>query len=823
MRLKELKVFGFKTFAEPTTIEFEPGITAIVGPNGSGKSNLVDAIRWALGEQSSKSLRSGRMDDVIFAGTTKRKPLGMVEVSLLFDNSDGRLPIDFNEVSVTRRGYRAGEIEYYINRNRVRLRDVLDLLGGTGLGAGSYSIVSQGQVDAILSSKPVERRALFEETAGINRFLSRKSEALRRLEQTEANAIRISDLIAELERRIPELDTAVRRAKRYRRLVTRVRELELVRYLRASASRREERARVRETLNLHEERQAATAAHAASLAAELSVVRTELYKQELALEERRVGGQEARALLAELQARFAALEARRDALDAQSRASTADQERASGERSGLGSALAALDARVAPLWARVEDARSVEARIAADVTAARAELDAGFNALREFESALAMTMASAAERRATIAGTEREIGRLREEIARLRAGREEAQREATADRERFARDEQDLLGLEREVVARADELSGLDAQAQADAAHLEALNVRLRHLHSEVASDAARLHTLEELEHSLEGHVPGTRAVIEASGRGELAGVRGVVSNVMRVDERYARALDVAFGTALSHIITETTSDARTALAYLSERELGRATFIPLDALNERPARQRPSLEGRAGVIGYADSLVQTQPVHAGVIAALVGAIAVVESLENALTLVREGACEGAVTLGGDLILGAAISGGRYRRERSILARRAQAEALRAKLPEKRDRLERLEQDVREATAASEMRNADRERVRLAHADALVTTTDARTRLEALGSEIERLDQTGDESAARERELARQLEEEQSRVATLERLADEHLERSGERERLEGDLARCRARVATAESQQREAALALAGAREAAG
>src|SRR6201996_7267136 len=235
MRLKQLKVFGFKTFAESTTLEFTSGITAVVGPNGSGKSNLVDAIRWVLGEQSTRSLRSQKMEDVIFAGNTSRKPLGMAEVSLTFD---------FEEVQITRRAYRAGESEFFINRSSVRLRDVIELLMGTGLGPGSYAIVSQGQIDAILSSKPTERRALFEETAGIGKFLARKNESLRRLDATEQNAIRVNDLIAELERRVPELDNQVRRAKRYRRNTARVRDLEILSYLRASSSRREERERV---------------------------------------------------------------------------------------------------------------------------------------------------------------------------------------------------------------------------------------------------------------------------------------------------------------------------------------------------------------------------------------------------------------------------------------------------------------------------------------------------------------------------------------------------------------------------------------------------
>ena len=281
VKLKKIRSFGFKTFAEPTALEFGDGVTAIVGPNGSGKSNLVDAFRWVLGETSTKSIRSGRLEDVIFAGNESRKPLGLAEVSILFDNSDGALPIDFNEVEITRRAYRVGESEYFINRSQVRLRDVLDLVMGTGLGPGSYAIVSQGQIDAILVSKPAERRSLFEETAGIGKFLARKHESMRRLERTEQNAIRISDLIAELERRIPELETQLRRAKRYRRVSARLRDLEILGYLRAGASRRAERLSLRDELERGEERRAAAAAKAATLGAEVTGLRTQLYRCEL--------------------------------------------------------------------------------------------------------------------------------------------------------------------------------------------------------------------------------------------------------------------------------------------------------------------------------------------------------------------------------------------------------------------------------------------------------------------------------------------------------------------------------------------------------------
>lgn len=824
MRLKQLRVFGFKTFAEPLKLDFEPGITAIVGPNGSGKSNLVDAIRWALGEQSSKQLRSNRTDDVIFAGNTKRKPLGMAEVSMVFDNADRKLPLEFEEVEISRRAYRAGEIEYYLNRDHVRLRDVMDVLMGSGLGPGSYSIVSQGHIDEILSSKPTERRALFEETAGIARFLARKNEAMRRLEHTEANAIRISDLIAELERRIPELDTQVRRAKRYRRLSSRVRDLELLSYMRASKSRREERDRVRAGLGELDERQAAAAARAATLAADLTALRTQLYRHELALEERRVAAQDARAKLAELQTALAATQARREALESQSSASVSDEERAQSERVQLEANVARLAERIAPLLVRVDEDRSIEVRITAALAEARAGLDAAFTALRAFETAAAEKVASEADRRATIASADREITRLADELNRVREERRAGESSAAGARDRYSTGERELAQLERDLEARTATIAELDALVQAGDERLEGLQERFTVLHGEVASDEARLHTLEELEHSLEGHVPGTRAVMEASARGELRGVRGVVSQLLHVDERYARALDAAFGNGLSHIVVETEADAERAIALLTERELGRATFLPLDGLRARKGHELGARAGRQGIVGYAHTLVQTEPQYAGIVAFLVGRTLVVETLATALALVRqENFRDAIVTLAGERIEdGGAITGGRFTREREILARAAQAEGLRKALPQQRARLAALEREIAEATGSSQTTAGRRESARQAHAEMLVTLTDARTRLEALATEIERLDGTVRSHAARERTLHEQVEETRARKTALERtlVAGAALDEAQERARLERGLEAARARVAASESEQQNAAGALARARE---
>jgi len=822
LRLKSLKVFGFKTFAEATTLDFVEGTTAVVGPNGSGKSNLVDAIRWVLGEQSTRSLRSQRMEDVIFAGNNTRKPLGMVEVSLTFDNSDHQLKFGFDEVQITRRAYRVGESEFYINREPVRLRDVHELLMGTGLGPGSYAIVSQGQIDAILSSKPTERRALFEETAGIGRFLARKNEALRRLDATEQNAIRVNDLIAELERRVPELEAQVRRARRYRRVTARVRDLEILTFLRASSSRRAERERVAAELAQHEDRRAQAAARAAQLGAQLSSLRESLYALELELDQRRAESQTTRAEAARIEADLAAAVARRETLDRQSTAVIADRDRVESERVALREAIAGLEERLAPLTAQTDGSRSYELAASAAVADARGALDGVYQELRAVEALAAERAANEAERRAQIQSARTEIERLeREHAAALRERDEHAAAVADA-RARFG--ERELLIARHEGEATAQRERARVARENADAATAQVADLQRRHgeVAAEIAAAESRLHTIEELEAALEGHAHGTRAIVEASQRGELHGLHGVVSNLISTDERYARALDIAFGAGLSNVIAERSEDAEAAIAYLRARELGRATFLPLDTLAQREGHELGALRGRPGVIGYAHTLVRAEPRYRGIVAFLVGRILVVDELRTGIALTRgEGFRDSIVTLEGDQIVGGgAISGGRFRKERSILARRAQAETLRERLPQLRAQLEAFERDVAAAKARLDTAAAEHDEATRLAGDAEVALQDVRTQLQGLVVEIERLDAAVGTASARIAVLSGARDEAASRLHALERVADDHVELSEQRAVLEGTLATARERIAAVEAEQTEVVAAASGLRE---
>ncbi len=761
------------------------------------------------------------MEDVIFAGNEKRKPLGLAEVTITFDNSDGRLPIDFAEVEIARRAYRAGEIEYYINRNQVRLRDVLDLMMGTGLGPGSYSIVSQGQIDAILTSKPTDRRALFEETAGIAKFLARKNESLRRLEQTEQNAIRINDLIVELGRRIPELDTQVRRAKRYRKLNARVRDLEILSYTRASASRRAERETLKADLDRNEELRGAGAAKAATLGAELAQARTAAYRQELAVEELRTKTQTVRADLARLEADYAAAQARREALEAQDTQTSQDAARVRQERETLEATIASLDARWEPLQSDLEAAREHELETQTALSHARGELDEIFTQLREVETAASASAARKAERRVRYQNARAESERFENELRIAHDAAERLQIAAGGATHRYGEREAQLNTLETRLLdarGRIEDAEKLAVAAQSDLTHAQTAH---REYSSEVAAAQSRLHTIEELENTMEGHVPGTRAIVEAWQRGELRGIEGIVSNLIEIDEQYARAMDVAFGARLSNIVTHTSEDAERAIEFLNVKEVGRATFLPLDTLKNRTGREMtPELRGMRGIVGYAHTLVRSAPQYESIVRFLVGSVLIVDTLQIGIDLVRNrGFRETIVTLSGEQIAGGgAITGGRYKRERSILSRRAQAQTLRERLVEMRVHLQqveaKLERTANESVSAIEQREAAKEFFTRTE----LNLAEVRGEMATAAAEVERMQRDFESAQARVAELQTSAESARARELELEKLPEESDD--AERTRLETRLREARERIGKAEAAQAEATRAAGDLRE---
>lgn len=824
MKLAGLRIFGFKTFAQATSLTFDAGVIAIVGPNGSGKSNLVDAIRWVLGEQSTKSLRSARTDDIIFAGNAKRKPLGMAEVTLTFDNSDGSIELPYKEIQITRRAYRAGDIEYYLNKERVRLRDVHELLMGTGLGPGSYAIVSQGQIDQILVSKPSERRALFEETAGVNKFLARKAEALRRLEGTNANVVRLSDLLKEVEARVPELDAQVRRALKYRNVGARVRDLEVLSVLRASAGRQAALTQARAdadaaALALQQAAQAALAAETA-----LTAAREEFTSAERQFEEARGAHEAARTLLAHAERESAALLARLETLVAQANSADGEHARHENERRRLHDGLQFLQAELEPLQRHVAESAAAEAAQAERLQEDRQIVDAAYAALREAEVRANTKLAEYTKFQAARESAEREHTQLETEERRIAEEWQQVHTQVGGANATLSDVERERAERNELLAAAQIDLEGAEARLQHAAAALPQAQADLRATTRELAGLEARLHTLEELEANLDGHVPGTRAVIEASTRGDLHGVIGVVSSLVDVDEAYARALDVAFGAGVSNIIAETANSAELAIEYLRQRELGRATLLPLELVAGRRGRELGNLSRIPGVIAYAHELVRTDERFIGAVAFLVGRTLVVDTMRTGVRLAREEQVRDTiVTLEGDqLIGGGAMSGGRSRRgERSILARRAEAQTLRDEhLPGQREALVDAEADWAKAAAEVDTATAVRDEARrhLQELRAVLRELDARE--SGLRSQAAQAQTRLDRLQHRRDEHDRRLAEIRERLAALPDIAAAPPDAAEERRTLEAGLQHARETIAHGEARLHETRALAAAARE---
>lgn len=837
MYLKRLELVGFKSFAERTELEFGPGLTAVVGPNGSGKSNISDAIRWVLGEMSARELRGQKMEDVIFNGAEGRRPLGYAEVSITFDNSDGYLPLAYTEVVITRRIDRAGQSEYFINRTPCRLRDIQELFLDTGIGKENYSVIGQGKIDEILLARPEERRALFEEAAGITRYKVRKREAARKLEETEQNLLRLGDLIGELEARLGDLAEQAEKTRRYNALAGELRDLEVG--LLARALRQ-------------------TAADLASAREQVAAGRARLQEVELRLQEAEQALEVARQLTGALEQEAGALQAR--AVEAAARYERAEgalrlhrqelsqvdgeAERGRREIGELEERLGRLGAQLAADRDRARAAAAGAREAAEELSRAEAEQQAARAALAEAEAALEEARAElyrlteAARDRRSLAQAE---GRARQEATeRLAALEAEAQAAAAAAARAEGEWEaaQARLGdlARQQEAARAAVAAAREAEEVA-AAQAAAAAERLARLRERAEAVASRLSLLEELKAGFEGFARGSRAVLQARDRGEpwARGVVGAVAEVIRTDPAYERAIEVALGGAIQNIITETEADAKACIEALKQTGAGRATFLPLSTI--RPAALRPE-EIRAaaqvpGYLGCALDLCRFDERLRPALAHLLGRVLVARDLDAALAMgrasdfrIRIVTLEGEVLAPGGAMTGGSLEGraaGLLARERELEELKAERAALAADLAAARAELEAARAGQREAEAARTAREAELRELDLALAAARAEAQrlegevrrlreEARARQEAAAALAGRL--AGD-AAATQRLLAEAEElEARARAWEQEEIPRRFAAAQAARERAEAAAARVTAaRVRCAELAQAERSL----------
>jgi chromosome segregation protein len=741
-----------------------------------------------LGEQSAKQLRGARMDEVIFAGNSHRRPMGMAEVTLTFDNADGALALPYSEVAVTRRAYRSGEGEYFLNKTQVRLRDIMDLLLGTGLGPDASAIISQGQIDAILSAKPEIRREIFEEAAGTSKYQSRKREAQRRLEQTDANAVRVNDVIVELGKALPAMEQAVRRAKRHKKVSARLRELEIYSHVRKTAERREERATLVEVLGEEEAERAGADAATAKLQAESSAARYEEYQSTMALDERNAACTNAAHEVQDLAAAQAGADVRLQ--ESERRCSEGERDVEAATR-----AVADEEARVTRLSSEMAAAREArDAALQRAESAARAEADGtakweiAYAELRALEDSRATAAAKAAESDAACATARAERDRLTRIVESLEAALV-ADREAAESRSESARTlAANVSALDASIEQLRRDAAAADRVREHAGAELENSRTALEAARGRAVEIRARLTALSEIEQQRLGVPAGVNAVVAGQASSRLGGIVGVVSDLIRVDARYAAAIDMALGARVHDVVTETAADAQAAIAMLDATKSGRATFLPLDLARQVALPLVRDASASAGFVGRAADLVACDDSVRGALDHLLRDVVVVDTLDTALRLAPTLLPATIVTLAGEVVRNASITGGASEADTGPLARRAQIVQLSQASTTAEEAVHAAESAWGEARKAAAQASAAAERAADSHIEAQLRRRDdiaARERAEVEAARYhQQIEATAGERerSAREVRAAEEVLERVASTASASRAAANALE-----------------------------------------
>ncbi len=689
MYLKGLELFGFKSFADRVKMEIEPGITGIVGPNGSGKSNIVEAIKWVLGEQSAKSLRGQKMEDLIFNGTKKRKALGLAEISLILDNSDGFLPLEYTDIRVTRRLYRSGDSEYLLNGKNCRLKDILRLFADTGIGDDGYAIIGQGRITEILAAKPDERRGIIEETAGIVRYRERKREALRKMNQADQNILRIEDIILEIGSRLGPLKGEAEAAEAYLAYKKEMDELEIGFLAEAILDGRERRGELEEKLSAEtgrgQEITGAILAKETALSEKKALLLASEDENGTAQGRHQALKQSLQALEGEVEtlaSRIMGYDEKMELLETEMTAfkeKGRDREQMLRDEESRYQQLENERARQMEALAAIEEKRLLEEE---DLVKSEQALEH----MREEAFEMARETGNKKNRHLSLmqskeGGLQRmrnmddKIKKYEEENAflRERAGEIEYIAKSLEEKVKACNQKEDELAAKEEAVRKeiADCRNNLAAEQMA--------------LHQ----TEARLKILEELELKREGFYPGIKAILAEKSKGSFPGIIGVIAEVIQVSPAHATAIETVLGGALQNIVTADSDEARRAIAFLKEGKRGNATFLPLDMLRIPEKLVVDKIKDLPGFIGIGAELVHAPLRVKPAVEFLLNHTIVVENLEQAIAISRAYRRPVRyVTLDGDIIYGGgSISGGsRNQGKGGLLSRKSEIESLRRSL-----------------------------------------------------------------------------------------------------------------------------------------
>ena len=682
MYLKNIEVYGFKSFAQKINFEFHNGITGIVGPNGSGKSNVGDAVRWVLGEQSAKQLRGGNMQDVIFSGTENRKPLSFASVSITLDNSDHKLPVDYNEVTVARRLYRSGESEYLINGSGCRLKDIQEMFYDTGIGKEGYSIIGQGQIDKILSGKPEERRELFDEAAGIVKFKRRKITTLKKLDEERQNLVRVTDILSELTKQLGPLERQSETARIYLAKRDELKELDINLFLldhqRTGELLNELETKLSQAQQELDEAQSAyeqTKAEYERLEQELEELNTKLdalkeEQQENALLKQQYEGQ-----IKVLEEQISS--GRQNSEHFRSRLTVLkdDLQKRSEEKEKLTEERAALYNRLKETRDNLKKETESLENIVSNVDECTQAVEDGKNEIIEILNSRATTKGKAQRFDAMMeqldirkAEVSRRILRLKSEEAILESDREKAQKQYDAVTNVIQSTNAECVRLDEEIHQIQEKLKKQNSQ----------MEIGQTAYHRE----ASRLESLRNITERYDGYGNSIRRVMEQ--KSHEPGIRGVVADIIHVQKDYEVAIETALGGSIQNIVTDNEQTAKRMISFLKKNRYGRATFLPLSNISGRGGLAQKDVLREPGVVGTANTLVEADAEYSELVMYLLGRVLVVDNIDHAIAIGKKYRHSlRMVTIEGEsLSPGGSMTGGAFKNNSNLLGRRREIEEL---------------------------------------------------------------------------------------------------------------------------------------------
>ena len=765
MYLKSIEIHGFKSFANKITFQFHNGITGIVGPNGSGKSNVADAVRWVLGEQRIKQLRGASMQDVIFSGTEIRKPMGYAYVAITLDNRDHQLAIDFDEVTVARRIYRSGESEYLMNGSPVRLKDVNELFYDTGIGKEGYSIIGQGQIDKILSGKPEERRELFDEAAGIVKFKRRKSAAQKKLEDEKQNLLRVSDILSELEKQVEPLEKQSEKARIYLKKKEQLKDLDVNVFLLENARLKDQLAGVKEKYEIASGDLQETTSKYEHIKEEYEQVQAEIEQLDKQIEEERSQLTDTGMLRGKLEGEINVLKEQINSVRGNENHLLSRQENLQREieaRSRNEAAIledkAEVDAHLSQLEEAREEAKAELARVQAQIDELNANIENGKNSI-----------ITALNERATIKSRMGRFDTMLEQIQirraelnsrLLRAKSDEAQQE-----DLIRKLEEEFLRINDNISEFNDRQSVLEDELNQIRDELSQKDQKLRDTQVVYHQDKSRLDALSNLTERYEGYGGSVKRVMER--KSSNSGIIGVVADLIKVEKKYEVAIETALGGSIQNIVTETEETAKEMIAFLKQNKAGRATFLPLTSIRNRQEFRMKEVLSEPGVLGLADTLVNTEERYRDVAASLLGRIVVVDNVDNAVRIARKYKYSlRMVTLEGELFNpGGSISGGAYKNNSNLLGRRREMAELETKVRETLKSIDILLDDIEKTKQRRNKLRMELEQTKASLQEEFIHQNTARMNVAAAREKKEQTEQGYGDLQNEQREIASQIEE----------------------------------------------------------